>query len=133
MDTVNIGGGLLFDFSSEGFVTHGAVDQRLHQRTQTTRQRQVRAGSSSHSTFLSSEKSEPSYSVVPKLARRSVSCPLLTLGGFKVEVVVEESHIKDRLRRKRGRNGCQLSKLGDKSRTLKHNEEPLEEFSRRFW
>lgn len=98
VDAVDVRLGLLLDVISEGFVTDGAVDQRLHERTRTKQHKgRVRAGARptfknlSFRLFFNDEKTHP---VVSELTRGGVDGSFRTGGGFKVEVVIDVFHVK---------------------------------------
>lgn len=119
MDTMDIRFGFLFNFSSKCFVTDCTVYQRLHECTQTKRQRQVRTCSPNSPHFCFQQcysRTDQTYSVVSELTCFGAICSFLAPGGFKVEVVVDVSHIKPRLWRKKRRVGSeQLTKISSRN------------------
>lgn len=56
----------------------------------------------SHVCVLAHVWKSDTHSVVPELAGRGVDCSPLALGGFQVEEVVVEVHIKPSLMTKKG-------------------------------
>lgn len=91
VDAVDVGFGLRLNLLPQGFVTHGAVDQRLHQHTQRGEskfQQEVRPDMPAD---------EHTHPVGPVAAARDVRRPFGTVGGFEVEVVVDEGHAESRL------------------------------------
>lgn len=91
VDAVDVGFGLRLNLLPQGFVTHGAVDQRLQQHTK--RRGEVPAGGPPRRACRRTH----THPVGPVAAARDVRRPLGTVGGFEVEVVVDEGHAESRL------------------------------------
>lgn len=102
MDAVYIRFGHRFNFIPQCFVTNGAVDQRLHESTQTKQCKLERAPASGtlHNRGTlprNTATTDKTHSVVPELAPRGIGRSFWTICGSEVEVVVDECHVEARL------------------------------------